>query len=106
MKEVQKIRFDKNTQLEYKLNEDGLYYPIIKIDKNKEQIVGKYGKMHGIFLEENNETVYNHLSLNGELYGYLAELDNIIDPYEQYKLEKNYHTCASEVVMKEVVYGQ
>lgn len=73
-KTVNKI-INEQTGLEYKLHKDGLYYPVIKVDKRKNYFVGKYGKMHESYIKENDEVLYNHLLLNGELHYYLHHID-------------------------------
>ena len=54
---------------------DGDYYiPNLKAPDGKCNI-GKYGKLHSIFIKENRPTIYSMKMLNGTWLAYLEEID-------------------------------
>lgn len=80
-------RCDKNFEIEAKLMENkkningmdyvlaGDYYiPDLK-RPNEERHIGKYGRMHREHLKEYNPMMFNDLVLDGQLWTYLADLN-------------------------------
>ena len=63
----------KNSSIEYVLAGD-YYIPDLKLP-NEERTIGKYGRMHRDYLKENHPMRFNHLILEGQLWTYLADLD-------------------------------
>ena len=63
----------KNNSIEYVLAGD-YYIPDLKLP-NEERTVGKYGRMHRDCLKENHPMRFNHLILEGQLWTYLADLN-------------------------------
>ena len=63
----------KNNSIEYVLAGD-YYIPDLKLS-NEERTVGKYGRMHRDCLKENHPMRFNHLILEGQLWTYLADLN-------------------------------
>ena len=63
----------KNNSIEYVLA--GAYYiPDLKLP-NEERTIGKYGRMHRDYLKEHKPIRFNDLVLEGQLWTYLADLD-------------------------------
>ena len=50
------------------------YIPDLKLP-NEERTIGKYGRMHRDYLKENHPIRFNHLILEGQLWTYLADLN-------------------------------
>ena len=50
------------------------YIPDLKLP-NKERSIGKYGRMHRDYLKEHHPMRFNHLVLEGQLWTYLADLN-------------------------------
>ena len=63
----------KNNSIEYVLAGD-YYIPDLKLP-NEERTIGKYGRMHRDYLKEHHPMRFNHLVLEGQLWTYLADLD-------------------------------
>ena len=64
---------------------DGDYYiPNLKVPEGKFNI-GKYGKLHSIFIKENRPCLYSAKMLNGTWLAYLEEIDitakEMVDKY-------------------------
>ena len=59
--------------IEYVLVGD-YYIPDLKLP-NKERRIGKYGRMHREYLKEHNPMMFNDLVLEGQLWTYLADLN-------------------------------
>ena len=50
------------------------YIPDLKLP-NEERPIGKYGRMHRKYLKEHNPMMFNDLVLEGQLWTYLADLN-------------------------------
>ena len=59
--------------MEYVLVGD-YYIPDLKLP-NEERPIGKYGRMHREYLKEHNPMMFNDLVLEGQLWTYLADLN-------------------------------
>ena len=59
--------------IEYVLVGD-YYIPDLKLS-NEELPIGKYGRMHRGYLKEHNPMMFNDLVLDGQLWTYLADLN-------------------------------
>ena len=59
--------------IEYVRNGD-YYIPNLKAPEGKYNI-GRYGKLHSIFIKENRPTIYSMKMLNGTWLAYLEEID-------------------------------
>ena len=57
----------------YILGKDGIYYPNLTIDNNEQRPIGKWGRMHGAYLEEAHPGLYERLILHGRLHKHLAD---------------------------------
>ena len=118
----------KNNSIEYVLAED-YYIPDLKLP-NEERTIGKYGRMHRDYLEEHHPLRFNHLVLEGQLWTYLADLNEQaqsrlqliirqmqeaesvneeLKAYDQLawvRAMNNIHNRAEEIILRELVYGE
>ena len=105
------------------------YIPDLKLP-NEERTIGKYGRMRRDYLKEHHPMRFNHLVLEGQLWTYLADLDEqaqnrlqlIIRQMQEEEsvndeLKENnqlawvqamngIHNRAEEIVLHELVYGE
>lgn len=101
--------------------------PALKLP-NEERPIGKYGQMHREYLKEHNPMMFNDLVLEGQLWTYLADLNEQAQErlsliVEQMKAAEgvieelkaadqmawvgamnSIHNRAEEIVLKEIVY--
>ena len=68
-----KERFIENG-IEYVRNGD-YYIPNLTVPDDKVYNIGKYGRMHSIFIKENRPRIYSMKMLNGTWLAYLEEID-------------------------------
>ena len=112
--------------IEYVLVGD-YYIPDLKLP-NEERPIGKYGRMHRAYLKEHNPMMFNDLVLKGQLWTYLADLNEQAQErlsliLEQMKVAEgvteelkaadqmawvgvmnSIHNRAEEIVLNEIVY--
>lgn len=118
----------KNNSIEYVLAGD-YYIPDLKLP-NEERTIGKYGRMHRDYLKENHPMRFNHLILEGQLWTYLADLNEqaqnrlqlIIrqmqeaesvteelkakDQMAWVRAMSSIHNRAEEIILRELIYGE
>ena len=118
----------KNNSIEYVLAGD-YYIPDLKLT-NEERPIGKYGRMHRDYLKEHHPVRFNHLVLEGQLWTYLADLNEQaqsrlqliirqmqeaesvneeLKAYDQLawvRAMNNIHNRAEEIILRELVYGE
>ena len=68
-----KERFIENG-IEYVRNGD-YYIPSLTVPDDKVYNIGKYGRLHSIFIKENRPAFYSMKMLNGTWLAYLEEVD-------------------------------
>jgi hypothetical protein len=114
--------------MEYVLVGD-YYIPDLKL-RNEERPIGKYGRMHRDYLKEHHPMRFNHLVLEGQLWTYLADLNEqaqnrlqlIIrqmqeaesvneelkakDQMAWVQAMNSIHNRAEEIVLQELIYGE
>ena len=114
--------------MEYVLVGD-YYIPDLKLP-HEERPIGKYGRMHREYLKEYNPMRYNDLVLNGQLWTYLADLNEQAQSRLQLIIKQmqeaesvneelktseqmawvqamnSIHNRAEEIVLRELVYGE
>ena len=73
MSELKKNIYDEKNGLHYTLIED-YYIPDLNLPEEHRPI-GKYGRMHREYLREVHQVKLNTLTLTGELWTYLADLN-------------------------------
>ena len=114
--------------IEYVLVGD-YYIPDLKLP-HEERPIGKYGRMHREYLKEYNPMMFNDLVLDGQLWTYLADLneqaqnrlqliirqmqeaESVTDELKEndqmawIKAMNSIHNRAEEIVLREMVYGE
>ena len=120
-----------------KMSENGIeyvlvgdyYIPDLKLP-NEERPIGKYGRMHRDYLKEHHPVRFNHLVLEGQLWTYLADLNEQaqsrlqliirqmqkaesvneeLKAYDQLswvRAMNSIHNRAEEIILRELVYGE
>mgnify|MGYP002800703624 FL=1 len=118
----------KNNSIEYVLAGD-YYIPNLKLP-NEERTIGKYGRMHRDYLKEHKPMRFNDLVLEGQLWTYLAglneqaqsrlqliirqmqEAESVTDELKEndqmawLKAMNSIHNRAEEIVLRELIYGE
>ena len=74
MNELKPTIHDEANGLDYILVGD-YYIPAIELPEDDDRPIGKWGRMHRVYLEETNLLLLNHLILTGKLHTYLADLN-------------------------------
>ena len=77
MEELRKRIHDDSNGLDYILVGD-YYIPDLKLPEESRPI-GRWGRMHKVFLQEHKPGQYNELLLSGKLWTYLADLNEQAD---------------------------
>ena len=104
------------------------YIPDLRLP-NEERSIGKYGRMHREYLKEHNPIMFNDLVLEGQLWTYLADLNEqaqnrlqrVIRQMQEAEsvteeLKENdqwlwiqkmnsIHNRAEEIILRDLVYG-
>ena len=118
----------KNSSIEYVLAGD-YYIPDLKLT-NEERPIGKYGRMHREYLKEHNPIMFNDLVLEGQLWTYLADLDEqaqsrlqmiirqmqeaesvteelkVKDQMAWVRAMNSIQNRAEEIILRELIYGE
>ena len=105
------------------------YIPDLKIS-DEERPIGKYGRIHRDYLKEHHPMRFNHLVLEGQLWTYLADLNEQaqsrlqliirqmqeaesvneeLKAYDQLawvRAMNSIHNRAEEIILRELVYGE
>lgn len=105
------------------------YIPDLKLP-HEERPIGKYGRMHREYLKEHNPMRFNDLVLEGQLWSYLADLNEqaqnrlqliirqiqeaeaVTDELKEndqiawIKAMNSIHNRAEEIVLCEMIYGE
>ena len=111
----------------YTLGKDGMYYPNLMIEETDQRSIGKWGRMHKAYLEEEHPGLYERLILNGTLHTHLADANERAEAMmellteqikkregitERQKAEQpmvwvgrmnNIHSRAEEIVREEII---
>ena len=74
MIEMKKHIYDENNGLWYELIGD-YYIPVLTLSSEEQRPIGKWGRMHRDYLKEYRPILYNDLILSGQLWTYLADLN-------------------------------
>ena len=74
MTEMKKHIYDENNGLWYELIGD-YYIPVLTLSSEEQRPIGKWGRMHRDYLKEHRPILFNDLVLNGQLWPYLADLN-------------------------------
>ena len=73
MEELKKRIHDDSNGLDYVLVGD-YYIPDLKLPEES-RTIGRWGRMHKVYLQEHRPGQYNELLLSGKLWTYLADLN-------------------------------
>ena len=74
MTEMKKHIYDESNGLWYELIGD-YYIPVLTLSSDEQRPIGKWGRMHRDYLEQHHPILFNDLVLNGQLWTYLADLN-------------------------------
>lgn len=74
MTEMKKHIYDENNGLWYERIGD-YYIPVLTLSSEEQRPIGKWGRMHREYLKEHRPILFNDLILNGQLWTYLADLN-------------------------------
>ena len=74
MTEMKKHIYDENNGLWYELIGD-YYIPVLTLSSEEQRPIGKWGRMHRDYLKEQRPILFNDLILSGQLWTYLADLN-------------------------------
>ena len=75
MTEMKKQIYDENNGLWYELIGD-YYIPVLTLSSEEQRPIGKWGWMHRDYLRDHRPILFNQLILSGQLWTYLADLNN------------------------------
>ena len=105
------------------------YIPNLKLP-DEERPIGKYGRMHRDYLNEHHSVRFNHLVLEGQLWTYLADLNEQaqsrlpliirqmqeaesvneeLKAYDQLswvRAMNSIHNRAEEIILREMIYEE
>ena len=74
MTEMKKHIYDESNGLWYELIGD-YYIPVLTLSSDEQRPIGKWGRMHRDYLKEHRPILFNDLILSGQLWTYLADLN-------------------------------
>ena len=74
MTEMKKHIYDESNGLWYELIGD-YYIPVLTLPSEEQRSIGKWGRMHRDYLKEQRPILFNNLILSGQLWSYLADLN-------------------------------
>ena len=57
------------------IEKNGYFYPDLKLPKQTDYVIGKYGLLHLDYLKKHKKTTYTSLMMSGKLNEYLHEID-------------------------------
>ena len=129
MTEMKKHIYDESNGLWYELIGD-YYIPVHTLSSEEQRPIGKWGRMHRDYLKEHRPIRFNDLVLSGQLWIYLADLNEqaqerlalIIDQMtasegvtEKLKTAdqmawvgamNSIRNRAEEIILREMIYGE
>ena len=74
MTEMKKHIYDESNGLCYELIGD-YYIPVLTLPSDEQRPIGKWGRMYRDYLKEHRPLLFNNLVLSGQLWTYLADLN-------------------------------
>lgn len=74
MTEMKKHIYDESNGFWYELIGD-YYIPVLTLSSEEQRPIGKWGRMHRDYLKEQRPILFNDLILSGQLWSYLADLN-------------------------------
>ena len=129
MTEMKKHIYDESNGLWYELIGD-YYIPVLTLSSDEQRPIGKWGRMHRDYLEQHHPIRFNDLVLSGQLWTYLADLNEQAQErlsliVEQMKASEgvteelkaadqmawvgamnSIRNRAEEIVLREIIYGE
>ena len=129
MTEMKKHIYDETNGLWYELIGD-YYIPVLSLSSEEQRPIGKWGRMHRDYLKEQRPILFNDLILSGQLWSYLADLNEQAQKrlsliVEQMKASEgvseklkatdqmawvgamnSIRNRAEEIILREMIYGE
>ena len=129
MTEMKKHIYDESNSLWYELIGD-YYIPVLTLSSEEQRPIGKWGRMHRDYLKEQRPILFNDLILSGQLWSYLADLNEQAQKrlsliVEQMKASEgvseklkatdqmawvvamnSIRNRAEEIILREMIYGE
>ena len=129
MTEMKKHIYDENNGLWYERIGD-YYIPVLTLSSEEQRPIGKWGRMHRDYLKEQRPILFNDLILSGQLWSYLADLNEQAQKrlsliVEQMKASEgvseklkatdqmawvvamnSIRNRAEEIILREMIYGE
>ena len=129
MTEMKKHIYDESNGLWYELIGD-YYIPVLTLSSEEQRPIGKWGRMHRDYLKEQRPILFNDLILSGQLWTYLANLNEHVQErlsliVEQMKASEgvteemkaadqmawvgamnSIRNRAEEIILREMIYGE
>ena len=129
MTEMKKHIYDESNGLWYELIGD-YYIPVLTLSSEEQRPIGKWGRMHRDYLKEHCPILFNDLILSGQLWSYLADLNEQAQKrlsliVEQMKASEgvseklkatdqmawvvamnSIRNRAEEIILREMIYGE
>ena len=129
MTEMKKHIYDESNDLWYELVGD-YYIPVLTLSSEEQRPIGKWGRMHRDYLKEQRPILFNDLILSGQLWSYLADLNEQAQKrlsliVEQMKASEgvseklkatdqmawvvamnSIRNRAEEIILREMIYGE
>ena len=129
MTEMKKHIYDESNGLWYELIGD-YYIPALALSSDEQRPIGKWGRMHRDYLTEHRPILFNDLVLSGQLWTYLADLNEQTQErlsliVEQMKISEgvteelkaadqmawvgdmnSIRNRAEEIILREMIYGE
>ena len=129
MTEMKKHIYDENNGLWYERIGD-YYIPVLTLSSEEQRPIGKWGRMHRDYLKEHRPILFNDLILSGQLWSYLADLNEQAQKrlsliVEQMKASEgvseklkatdqmtwvvamnSIRNRAEEIILREMIYGE
>ncbi len=129
MTEIKKHIYDKTNGLWYEPVGD-YYIPVLTLSSEEQRPIGKWGRMHREYLKEHRPILFNDLVLNGQLWTFLADLNEQVQEHLSLMIKQmkaaegvtedlkasdqmawvgamnSIHNRAEEIVLQELFYGE
>ena len=129
MTEMKKHIYDESNDLWYELIGD-YYIPVLTLSSDEQCPIGRWGRLHRDYLKEHHQILFNDLVLSGQLWTYLADLNEQAQErlsliVEQMKVSEgvteelkaadqmvwvgamnSIHNRAEEIILREMIYGE
>ena len=129
MTEMKKHIYDEHNGLWYELIGD-YYIPVLTLPSEEQRPIGKWGRTHRDYIKEHRPVLFNDLVLSGQLWTYLADLNEQAQEclsliVEQMKASEgvteevkatdqmawvgamnSIRNRAEEIILREMIYGE